>query len=282
MIIRVFPRRTKWTPNDDLSFVGDPPIINRPPGLPVSISCTFTWDLNECERLYRSWSKYYSNVLLGGPALNAYGEDFQPGRFIKGGVVITSRGCPKDCPWCFVPKREGKLREIPIKEGHIVQDNNLLACSNEHLVNVFEMLKRQSRGARFMGLDAEFLTDYHVELLDSIGVDQMFFSYDHCGNTYYIERASEMLSHYDRNKKRCYVLIGFNGESLKSAESRLMKIWDLGYLPFSMLYKNDDFRKQHYSKEWHDLTRIFSRPAITIGYCTKNKINDKNKQLTIF
>jgi hypothetical protein len=25
-MIRVFPRRTKWTPTDELAFVGDPPL----------------------------------------------------------------------------------------------------------------------------------------------------------------------------------------------------------------------------------------------------------------
>ena len=266
-MIRVFPRRTKWTPNDDFVFIGEPPIIGKPPDLPVYVSCTFTWDLNECERIYRSWSAQYSNVFIGGPALDDPGDEFEPGRFIKSGVVMTSRGCPKDCPWCFVPKREGQLREIAISNGHIVQDNNLLACSDQHLEMVFKMLAGQSHGAQFMGFDAEFLTDFHVDLLDSIRVDRMFFSYDHCGSTYHLEKVAEMLSHYDRNKKRCYVLIGYDGESIKSAEKRLLKVWKLGYMPFSMLYKNESYKKQYVSKEWQDLTRIFSRPAIMRGYC---------------
>ena len=68
-MIRVFPRRTKWTPNDDLAFIGEPPIIGRPPDLPVYVSCSFTWDLNECERLYRSWLDHYSDVQIYKPIL---------------------------------------------------------------------------------------------------------------------------------------------------------------------------------------------------------------------
>ena len=44
-MIRVFPYRTKWTPVDDMAFVGSPPMKGfRPddPQTPVHVSCTFT------------------------------------------------------------------------------------------------------------------------------------------------------------------------------------------------------------------------------------------------
>ncbi len=49
-MIRVFPRKTAWTPTDELAFVGDPPLF-RPPEQPVMVSVTFTWDIPEGERL---------------------------------------------------------------------------------------------------------------------------------------------------------------------------------------------------------------------------------------
>ena len=52
-MIRVFPRRTKWTPDDELAFVGDPPLF-RPKERVVNISVTFTWDLPEANRLQRA------------------------------------------------------------------------------------------------------------------------------------------------------------------------------------------------------------------------------------
>ena len=112
-MIRVFPRKTKWTPDDELAFVGDPPLF-RPPEQPVRISVAFTWDRVEGYRLQSGWRQFYQSVELHGPAFDNPGDEFVPGRFIKEGVTITSRGCPKRCPWCFVPQREGKIRELEI------------------------------------------------------------------------------------------------------------------------------------------------------------------------
>ncbi len=131
-MIRVFPRRTKWTPTDELAFVGDPPMF-RPPEQPVRVSAVFTWDIPEAIRLKWAWSSYYSDVQIGGPAFDDPGGEFIPGRFIKHGVTITSRGCPNRCPWCYVPGREGLIKEFPIVSGWIIQDNNILACRRPHI-----------------------------------------------------------------------------------------------------------------------------------------------------
>ena len=64
-IIRVFPRRTSYTPTDKYAFIGDPPMF-RPDADEVHISCTFTWDKANAERLRDAWGQYYPVVTLGG------------------------------------------------------------------------------------------------------------------------------------------------------------------------------------------------------------------------
>ena len=165
-LIRVFPERTKWTPSDALAFVGDPPLPAFRPAAtasPVHVSATFTWQRPEAERLREAWAEHYVNVEVGGPAFDDPGAAFVPGRYVKLGVSITSRGCPKRCPWCFVPKREGQIRELEIQPGWILQDNNLLGCSRGHVEQVFDMLREQRRGCVFAGgLDATLLRPWHV------------------------------------------------------------------------------------------------------------------------
>lgn len=258
-MIRVFPRQTKWTPTDALAFVGDPPLF-LPIEQPVKISVTFTWDISEGERLFRAWSGIYKDVEIGGPAFRDPGGDFVPGRFIKEGVTITSRGCLRHCSHCFVPSREGTIRELEIKDGHIIQDNNLLACNRPHIEAVFDMLRRQKKAAIFSGgLDTRLLQDWHRDLIDSIRVHELWFACDTDKAITYLKKATKILDEIPEQKKRCYVMIGFKDETLKDAEKRLEEVYALGFLPFAQLYRGVNERE--YNKEWRELNRKWSRPA---------------------
>lgn len=258
-MIRVFPRRTKWTPIDELAFVGDPPLW-RPPEQPVMVSVTFTWDIAEGERLARAWGEFYHDVHLGGPAFGDRGGAFVPGRFIKEGVTITSRGCIRRCPHCFVPDREGPIRELPIVDGHIEQSNNLLACSDNHIRAVFDMLRRQSKGAIFSGgLDTRLLRPWHRELIDSIKINELWFACDSQAALAPLERTADILTGISQNKRRCYVMIGYNGETITEAEKRLQRVFGLGFDPFCQLYRGEG--EKVYTQDWKDLNRKWSRPA---------------------
>src|SRR3972149_5425347 len=142
-LARVFPRRTAATPVDDLAFVGAPGLF--PPEVDeVHVSVTFSWDRAEGERLARAW-EHVAPVKMGGRAYGDAGAEFVAGRYLKPGYVITSRGCPNNCWFCDVHRREGDIRELPITEGWDVLDNNLMACSMGHIEKVFAMLNRQKR-----------------------------------------------------------------------------------------------------------------------------------------
>lgn len=261
-MIRVFPRRTKWTPDDKLAFVGDPPLF-RPPEQPVFVSVAFTWDLHEGFRLYRAWKQFYENVQIGGPACGDKGDIFYPNCFLKRGVIITSRGCPWKCPWCFVPEREGEIREYPLQGdwgGWIIQDNNLLACSKKHQENVFKMLLQQRVPVEFAGgLDGHFLSTWHIDWFKKLRVYQFWFACDHSSSFKRLDKIADLMSDFPEQKKRCYVMIGYDGESIKEAEIRLEKVYSMGFLPFSQLYRGEKYI--NYSKEWKKLNRKWSRPA---------------------
>ena len=200
-MIRVFPRRTKWTPNDEFAFVGDPPLF-RPSEQPVRISVTFTWDIEEGKRLLRAWRPFYKDILLGGPAFGDPCDYFLPGLYLKEGVTITSRGCPWKCPWCFVPEREGEIRELQIKEGWIIQDNNLLACSKKHQEAVFEMLSKQKHPIEFSGgLDGHFLSDWHINWFKKLRINQLWFACDHPESFKRLEKIADLISDFPEKKK---------------------------------------------------------------------------------
>ncbi|MDR2972312.1 MAG: hypothetical protein LBU83_10345, partial [Bacteroidales bacterium] len=102
---------------------------------------------------------------MGGAAMGDSGGDFVPGMYLKHGHVITSRGCIKErnCWFCSVWSREGEIRELPITNGWIINDSNILACSEKHIRAVFEMLSRQPKRPVFSGgLDSRLLKEWHV------------------------------------------------------------------------------------------------------------------------
>lgn len=267
-MIRVFPSRTYWTPDDDMAFIGERPLFHpHDRDIPVRVSVTFTWDMDEAERIAESWAAYYRDVQIGGPAYNTPAAEFEPGRFMKRGCVITTRGCPKRCPWCVVPKREGKLVELPIRDGWILQDNNILAASEAHIRAVFDMLRRQKRNAFFTGgLDKHFLEPWHVELFKSIKVGELWFACDLGRDVQHLRSARATLGNaFRQNQLRCYTMIGFNGQSqaaLKDDLERIRTVYELGFLPFCQLFQPMERKRIEYSHEWLAARRYWSRPAI--------------------
>ena len=264
-MIRVFPRRTKWTPTDDMAFVGEPPLMatTYPRTMPVRVSVTFTWDREEGERLQRSWRRFFRDVQVGGPACGDPGGEFTPGMFVKEGVVVTSRGCPKRCNFCLVPQREGPIRELRIKVGWNIFDNNLLACSRDHVEEVFVMLWHQKEPANFTGgLDKTLLMPWVIDLLKSTRIKRMWFALDSESGFWSLERAADLLSDFSREKKYCYVLVGYENETPEEAEVRLIRVFSLGFMPFSMLYRGPlAGAKMSSDPAWRALIRKWCNPA---------------------
>lgn len=264
-IIRVFPRKTKASPCDDLVRIGKGPDLFDEADQ-VHISVAFTWDLPKAEKLAREWS-VVAPVKMGGPALNEKGGDFVPGMYLKPGYVITSRGCPNRCWFCSVPKREGgEIRELPITEGKNVLDDNLLACSDGHIKGVFTMLARQKDPIEFTGgLEAARLKRWHAEELKKFRIKQMFFAYDTPDDLEPLQQAGRYLQevgfavHPHSHVLRCFVLCGYQGDSAGHAEYRMKKTMQAGFTPMAMLWRDETGRRD---LEWAKFQREWARPAI--------------------
>lgn len=262
-LIRVFPRRTSYTPRDDLAFVGDPPLI-RPDADEVHVSATFTWDMSEARRLQQAWGQYYPRVRLGGPAVATALSAFVPGRYLKPGVTFTTRGCNSRCSWCLVPEREGRLALRAFPLGWIIQDNNLLQAPREHIEAVLDMLEKQPKAAIFGGgLQASLVSDWFAARLQKMRIDQVFLAADTRAALKPLQRAVDTLA-LGRHKTRCYVLCGFKNEFIEEARERLEAVWAIGAMPFAQLYQPPD-RFIDYPRPWKALAREWSRPAAMVA-----------------
>jgi hypothetical protein len=261
--IRVFPRRTRATPTDNLAVVGRwPELFDEADEVHVSV--TFTWDLPLAEKLAEAW-KWVAPVKIGGPATGERGEEFVPGMYVRQGYTVTSRGCPNRCWFCSVWKREGNaVREFPIRDGWNILDDNILACSEAHIRAVFAMLERQPETPQFTGgLEAKLLKPWHAESLRALRPKQLFFAYDTDDDLEPLREAGRMMlaagfttaSH----ALRCYVLCGWPKDTTTAAEQRMREAMDAGFTPMAMAWRGQDGKR---SPEWARFQREWARPAI--------------------
>lgn len=283
-IIRVFPRRTKATPIDEMAYSPDPsrggldaakPDLFTDPVDEVHVSVAFTADKLIAERLAYEWQGLARRVLVSGPAYGVRSEEFVGGKYIKPGYTITSRGCPRTCWFCDVHRRENDYRgapprELPIVPGWNVLDDNLLACSRPHVEAVFAMLRQQGRRVEFTGgLEALSLEDYQVGLLADLKPrPNCFFAYDPGDAFETLQSAGRRLlaagftarSH----RLRCYVLIGYPKDTHALAEERLRAIAGVGFMPHAMLWAPSLPSQERWrpSPDWKGLQRLWARPAI--------------------
>lgn len=225
----------------------------------------FTYDIPKAEQLAEDWHKAGFAVKIGGPAYNSPGGDFVPGLYLKQGYVITSRGCNNNCWFCAVWHREGHLRELPITEGWIINDDNLLACSERHIKAVFEMLSHQPKRPIFAGgLDSRLLNAWHVDLLREAKTERMYFAYDTDDDFEPLVQAGRLLRgggiiDSSGHKLKCYVLIGYPGDTMANAEKRLIDTWRAGFWPFAMQFHDE---KGKVPEEWRQFQRTWTRPQI--------------------
>lgn len=263
-IARVFPRRTKATPDDALAFTDAPPILELPEIDEVHVSVTFTYDKPRAEALAYQWEMVGVPVKVGGPAYDDTGGEFKPGTYLKRGYTITSRGCNNKCWFCMASKREGKLREMEIKDGWDILDNNLLQCSEAHIRAVFKMLKRQPHRPKFTGgLEAKELKPWHCELLREAHPERMYFAYDTPDDYEPLVAAGKMLMDAgitpQSHVMACYNLIGYKGDTFDKAQSRLEQTIRAGFMPYAMLYRDE---RGKVDRDWARFQREWLRPAI--------------------
>lgn len=273
-LIRVFPRRNNATPRDDLAYCGSPSLLAEADEIHVSVS--FTWDKSRAEQLAEEW-RFVAPVKVGGVAYGDTSLEFVPGRYVRPGYTITSRGCPRRCWFCGVWKKWPHANVMPIHDGWNILDDNLLACPRDHVEAVFAMLRRQKRSQwpgwdgqiRFTGgLEAASLEDYQVGLLADLRPrPTMFFAYDPGDAFETLESAARRMlaAGFTRasHRLRCYFLIGYPGDTLALAEGRMQQLLGIGFTPFAMLWKPETpnaILRHTPGPEWHAFTRR-TRPA---------------------
>ena len=178
-------------------------------------------------------------------------------------VSMTSRGCPRGCPFCHVAPKEGRAS---IKVANVsdfwngqplieVCDPNITACIEKR--ELFRQYKET--GARIcfnQGLDIRLLNDADIEDINSMRIERIHFAWDNPNDNLEdkFRKAQEKLVFKDYHKTMVYCLTNFENvttkEHIDRALFRISTLWSMGFDPYVMVYD-----KPHAAKEIRDLQR---------------------------
>lgn len=140
---------------------------------------------------------------------------------------FLTRGCIRNCAFCFIPKKEGKLRlHSPLEEFYnpklpkiMLLDNNFLACPEA--IDLLKQLKTTGKRITFkQGLDFRLLTPEKAKYLTDLNYDGEFiFAFDRIQDKPVIERNLKMWRQYVVDwKTKFFVLVGFDSKLSEDLE----------------------------------------------------------------
>ncbi|MBR3722312.1 MAG: radical SAM protein [Selenomonadaceae bacterium] len=182
---------------------------------------------------------------------------------------FLTRGCPRNCPFCIVSKKEGKesrkvadLSEWWAGQKYIkLPDPNLLAAKEADYI--LEQLRDSGAYIDFtQGLDARLLDDNKIELLSKMKIKRLHFAWDNPRDAktpiaLKIFAEQVMKRKTDYVKYKVYVLANY-WSSHQEDLSRIYWLRDNGYDPYVMIYdKINAPKRTRYLQRYVNNKRIF-------------------------
>ena len=167
---------------------------------------------------------------------------------------FLTRGCPNNCAFCCVTKKEGKvshkvadLEEFWNGQKHIkLLDPNILAC-RQHLDLLQQLVESNASVDFTQGLDARFINEDNLKLLQQMKNKMVHFAFDFMRNEKQIIKglklAKEHLQLDDRNSV-VYMLTNFD-TTIKDDIYRVKRIQECGCLPDVRIYRKAALPRRH-------------------------------------
>jgi len=168
-------------------------------------------------------------------------------------ILFTSRWCLRKCPFCMVPKIEGKIRTVignieeqvfPDHKELILWDNNFFAAPEWKRVTL--ELKETGLSIDFnQGLDARLINDEKANILAELRIQSIRMAYDIPSEKESLIKAVDMLHNYGINKRKIFIYCLYNfyddegriGDTPEDFFERIKFISDLGCVSYPMRYE---------------------------------------------
>ncbi len=182
----------------------------------IYVSCVFDYNRHYCKKwegIAEIGGSGYSLKICLPPEI----EEIKP----KINLGFMTRGCIRNCYFCIVPEKEGKIRAVAdvydlwdgIGKEIILLDNNILALP-KHFFKITKQLKKEKLKVDFnQGLDHRLLTDEICQQLLSLsysGAGKIRFAFDSIAYEKSVIKAIKMLKKngLKKHQARWYVYVG--------------------------------------------------------------------------
>ncbi|MBU5486428.1 radical SAM protein [Clostridium sp. MSJ-11] len=176
---------------------------------------------------------------------------------VNAGMGFTSRGCVRECGFCFVPKKEGKFRHVaeikdllnPKSNVLILHDNNLTA--DPYCIDKLKEVKERKLIVDInQGCDVRLVNEDIAKALSEVRhLRSIHYAWDLMGFENQVMEGIKTLSKFIKPYRHmCFTLVGFN-TTFEEDMYRFIKLREMKVDPFVMVYnQKDDKRLKHFAR----------------------------------
>ena len=208
----------------------------------------------------------YDNSLVLPNAIESIMPDYDLYPRYNEAYGFLTRGCPRNCGFCIVTKKEGylstqvaNLRDFWTNQKIIkLLDPNLLACIDREQI-LQELALSGARIDFTQGLDIRLVNEDIIRLLNNVKIKIIHFAWDNPNEDltamFNLFTRHTNINHYTR--RGVYILTNYNSSHREDLE-RVYTLRDLGFNPYIMVY--DKQNAPHLTRQlqrWVNNRRIF-------------------------
>lgn len=201
---------------------------------------------------------------------------------------FITRGCIRNCPFCIVPKKEGRIHQVAEieefwngQERLMLLDNNLTAAPNVFEKTILRLIDLQIRVDFNQGLDARLIDDQKARLLSKVRLwKQIHLAWDSVKDEKEVLRGLEiLLKHNSPKRLMIYVLIGFDSTPEEDLY-RVLRLREMKLDSFAMPFDRRDPYQRNFAR-WVNHKAIFKSVSWNEYTANRKKRKRNPRQLEV-
>ena len=243
----------------------------------IYISCLFTWNAPQARKLAKQFPD--AEVHIGGSGVSlstALPEEIEkitlPDYSLypeaNYNLMYLSRGCPRSCAFCSVPKMKYEGKPHPVGNIYdfwdkktkkiVILDNNILSLRG-HFIRCARQIIHEKLKVEFHALDIRFIDDEIAVLLKQMHIFEPKFAWDRIEDEYTVMKGIEILRRNGINRSIFYVLVGFD-TTWEQDLHRVNRLRDMGQRVFLMIYDKEILKdkRYHHLRVWCNARMFFA------------------------